>query len=1619
VAVIGGDPASRAQAHEQKDKAGLLPKAAAAGKPGRLMVSRNRHEMAFYNHQTYVFCRNPPGIRTRAPTMTDTPRHTHRRSLVTALLGQFAAVIVVCFVVFGASLYQFIIQPTTSELASAEVAQAARAVTLRLRRDVGQIEQMLRTAADWGRGGMLQPGDVAGFNRLMRPLLENDPRLSTALLAMEDGSELMLLEQPGGKWSNRITAPAGRTERHRWLIWHGEGEPPTEERRRSSYDPRERPWFAGAIAAEADLQLHWTAPYQFFTTREPGITISTRWTGADGRRRVLGLDVLLADLSQITTSIPVGRRGGVVVITPEGELLGLPHYPRFADPNEIRRAVFTPVESLGIEFVAAGTAAWRAAGSPQRTVRFEAESLTWRAHFLPVQLAGQSLWIGAFAPDADFVPARARDLGIFVGLLAGVVLLGVIMATRFAHRVRQPLRALVDESERIGRLDLSPGAPISARWRELAVLVDSQQHTRELLASATARLTRARDELEDTVATRTAELGRKQAELADQLLFVQVLIDTVPNPIFYKGPDGRFLGCNQAYERTFGTTRAFLQGKTALDLDYLPAADRIAFHDEDMAVIAAAGNVQKELALPFADGRVHDTLYWVAGFRLTDGRPGGLLGILVDITETKNAERRARDAEAQLRHVLESSPIAVVVADPTGMPVFANAAACQLAGRTPAEFMRVPAEQRFGDPALRARLLAELHAGVPVRDREVALRHTSGALRWVLLTMEHGRLGNADVILSWAYDITPIKDAERERRKLSQAVEQSPVMVMITSPGGEVEYVNPHFTKVTGYTLADLAESLPEVYDAEGRATDVFATVWDVLKAGQVWQRECQSRKKGGEHFWVNIAVSGVVEAEGLISHCVWVLEDVSARKGTETALRRAKRMAEEAAQTKARFLANMSHEIRTPMNAIIGLSHLCLESGLDARQRDYVEKIRQAGNTLLKVINDVLDFSRIEAGRVEIESVDFALDEVLEHVVTLVGQAAQQKQLELLLDVSPELPPRLEGDPFRLGQVLTNLMGNAIKFTERGEVALSVRPLRREGGRIVLEFTVRDTGVGIAPEQLEHLFEAFAQADGSTTRKHGGTGLGLSICRHLVTLMGGEIRVDSRPAVGSTFRFSLAFGVHGEAAAPPLPRRFEGMRVLVVDDHPAAREVLCALLAALPFRAEAAASATEALEAIRAADARDPFGLVLMDWRMPGIDGLEATRRIKRDRQLRHPPTIVLVSAFGAGELAAEAARAGADAQVFKPLTASGLVDAVMQAYGLERAMQALPPPRGEPPTTLDGLRVLVVEDNEINRQIARALLESRGVEVHAVDDGQAAIDWLGAHPDGAVDAVLMDLQMPGVGGYEATRLLRMVSRFEKLPIIAMTAHALPDERERCLAAGMNDHVAKPIDPDHLFATLALWTRPVVAAAPAPDGDPLAGIEGLDVDAGLRRMGGDRALFERLLHQFAQHQGEVPAQLAALVAAGQLDEAERLAHTACGVAANIGAGPVASAASAVEAVLRRGDAATAPLSAFAQAMAALVDALRVAVPAPPGPDAPAEAALAPGQVRARLHELIERADGEASHFLARARAALVPLLGEDTVGALAEAIQIYDFEHARQLLHAAPGTSSQQGQDP
>jgi signal transduction histidine kinase/DNA-binding response OmpR family regulator/HPt (histidine-containing phosphotransfer) domain-containing protein/tetratricopeptide (TPR) repeat protein len=689
---------------------------------------------------------------------------------------------------------------------------------------------------------------------------------------------------------------------------------------------------------------------------------------------------------------------------------------------------------------------------------------------------------------------------------------------------------------------------------------------------------------------------------------------------------------------------------------------------------------------------------------------------------------------------------------------------------------------------------------------------------------------------------------------------------------------------------------------------------------------------------WLVVNARPLRDAGGALRGGVAVFSDESARKQAEDEIRalnitleqrvtartaeleRAQRLAEAATRAKSDFLANMSHEIRTPMNAILGMSYLALTSGLNVRQHNFVAKIHHSAESLLGVINDILDFSKIEAGKLDMEHIPFNLGDILDSVGSLLGMKAEEKGLELLFAPGPGLPQEVVGDPSRLRQVLLNLGNNAVKFTEQGEVVVGVDVIEQDAASVRLQFEVRDTGVGIDAGQCEQMFEPFTQADASTSRRHGGTGLGLAISRQLVQLMGGEIGVESRLGQGSCFRFSARFGVHAGVAAAPADAALRA-RVLMVDDNARARDLLVEMACSLGLAADAVGSGAEALQAMTLADAGDrPYELLVVDWKMPGMDGIECVRRLQASA-LRHPaPAVLMLMARGYDEVQQRLAEAkvAVSALLTKPITPSTLFDACSAALGRAAPRESRTHLREEAFSSqlagLKGARILLVEDNLLNREVALELLGRAGALVSVAANGQLALDALERAP---FDAVLMDCQMPVMDGYATTRAIRRDPRFRDLPVIAMTADAMVGDREKAIAAGMNDHIAKPIRVNEMYPTIARWVRPG-DVAPAPAESTISAIEaagfvledlpGLDTRVGLHSAMGDAALYRRLLRMFRDNQDDFEQRFQQARTEGDLGTARRLAHDVRSNAAFLGAHAVEHAATALEEACRGGD---------------------------------------------------------------------------------------------------------------
>jgi two-component system sensor histidine kinase/response regulator len=627
-------------------------------------------------------------------------------------------------------------------------------------------------------------------------------------------------------------------------------------------------------------------------------------------------------------------------------------------------------------------------------------------------------------------------------------------------------------------------------------------------------------------------------------------------------------------------------------------------------------------------------------------------------------------------------------------------------------------------------------------------------------------------------------------------------------------------------------------------------------------------------------------------------------------------REANAASIAKSLFLANMSHEIRTPMNAILGFSHLALKTDLNPKQADYVTKIKAASTALLSLINDILDFSKVEAGMLTLENGHFEIRETIENATAISAVKATEKGVDVRIAIDDDVPSTLLGDALRLNQIVLNLVSNAVKFTERGGVILSVRTAERHDTDLVLEISIRDTGIGMTPEQQANLFRSFSQADSSMTRRFGGTGLGLAISKQLVELMGGSIRVDSTPGAGSTFTFTvkMKIGDPSMLASAAHIAELRGLRVLIVDDNPASREILHNLFESWSVQADLVASGTEAIAFLEAAnEAGTSYDLMLIDWKMPGMDGIEAVEAMQASDKLTRLPTIMMVSAYAREEAMAGARQAGISAFLVKPIDPGLLLQQITQFIVQNRteAVAAGPAPTVAPMVApeLRGARVLLVEDNEINSEVAYEILTDGGLVVELAANGRIACDLV-FDPERRYDAVLMDVQMPEMDGITATKLIRERIPAETLPIIAMTAHAYEQERQNCLRAGMNDHVAKPVDPALLMRTLERWlkpasTAPKPAAAPAqqavgPTDLPQA-LPPFDIPVALSRVNGKQALLRKLIVNFGIKYRAAVATLRTDIDAGAIDEARRLAHTLKGVAGSLELRKVAEASRQLE----------------------------------------------------------------------------------------------------------------------
>ena len=799
-------------------------------------------------------------------------------------------------------------------------------------------------------------------------------------------------------------------------------------------------------------------------------------------------------------------------------------------------------------------------------------------------------------------------------------------------------------------------------------------------------------------------------------------------------------------------------------------------------------------------------------------------------------------------------------------------------------------------------------------------------------------------------DITAHGDEENELESLKQTglmeiFKTAPIGMYLAKMDGTLVQVNPELAWMLGYesdeTLKKELKGLDHQFFADDKQRREF--FFHVMEAETVSHFKAQLLRKDGSRLWTVSHAHITHNALGRPNGFYGFVIDISSAVRAEDVMKKAKELAESATRAKSEFLANMSHEIRTPLNAVIGFTNLVLKTDLDEKQRDYITKVGVAGRALLGIINDILDFSKIEAGKLELESTEFTLYDVLNNLSDMFANTVVDKKIELIISASPSVPARLKGDPLRLGQILINLINNAIKFTQKGEVVVWVSLVEKTGDKARLKFSVSDTGIGMTAEQQIRLFESFSQADTSTTRKFGGTGLGLSISKRLAELMGGKIWVKSEAAMGSTFVFTVDVLVpEGDARKIEVPERLDGLRILVQDENPATREVIMMMLICFSFRVRALASVFETLaELERAKNDGDPYEMVIINWQhgrkgelkstgaireweRKNSESLEAVFRKRSAGQnvVRKMPVIITLN-FGQEEQRQIAEREGATAFVFKPIKQTQLMNTIVKSYGsvpmycIDLAGQDL---IGEDiQSILRGSLVLLVDDNEINREVATETMKHQGITVETAKNGRQAVDMVKAkgrekQGDGSViqpyDAVLMDLQMPEMDGYQASELIRawemtmdeVGEKVKSMPIIAMSAHALSSEIDRCKAAGMDDYVSKPIEPVILFTQLAKWINPVkrraveTPAAVQVHGEKTAGkpvgtlsLEGIDVGSGLSKIAGNKDLYIKLLLKFFNSNQTCHDDISKALAASDFESIRQIAHTIKGVSGNLG----------------------------------------------------------------------------------------------------------------------------------
>ena len=762
---------------------------------------------------------------------------------------------------------------------------------------------------------------------------------------------------------------------------------------------------------------------------------------------------------------------------------------------------------------------------------------------------------------------------------------------------------------------------------------------------------------------------------------------------------------------------------------------------------------------------------------------------------------------------------------------------------------------------------------------------------------------------------------KNEMEQRNRAIDEH-ALVSVTDVAGVIVYVNKKFSELSGYDQSELLGQTHRILNSENQDRDYWKNMYGTISDGRVWKDEIRNRSKNGDLYWVDSTIMPIVSRNNNLKGYISIRTDVTARKKIELDLIAAREQAEESDLAKSEFLARMSHEIRTPINGVIGLTELALTTKLSPQQKDYLTKISSSSENLLGIINDILDFSKIEAKKVVLETAAFDLKKVVENALIAT---VPPEGIEVLLSYDLDLPTLLHGDALRISQVLINLVGNATKFTTKGQVLTTVKCEDNRDNRdnkVVVSFSVQDNGIGMNSQQLDGLFQSFNQGDTSTTRRYGGTGLGLAISKQLVDLMGGDLTATSSPGVGSTFTFTLEFSTLSsyEQKQYKIPSELNNKQILVVEDNPTAAEIIRMMLEKFGFDVVVSETGNDAIALLenRARLSLPSFELIFMDWDMPGLNGIETAQFIHRSKTIPRCPEVIMVSAYNSGHLISQAEKEGINNFIIKPVMPSLLFDTIINTLGYggedHPEKQPVKAPENDGLTKITGSNVLIAEDNLINQQVLQELLEQRGMVVTVVNNGAECLEMLNRK---SFDLVFMDVQMPVLDGLAATREIRRSTPHDKLPIIAMTAHAMEDDKIKSIDAGMNAHLTKPINISELEKTMVSWIQEKelcetvekiteCAEEASIDGEVVVPtLNGFNRELGLSYVGGNIEFYNKLLRQFGEKYENLQGNIRENIENARLEDAERMAHTLKGVSGTLGATKLSELSEQLEEVLR------------------------------------------------------------------------------------------------------------------